>query len=68
MKTVRELLIEALEKGGYDGLVQEDRECACDIHDLIPCDEACHRCEPGWKIADKTGEYDYLITTKKPKL
>ena len=66
MITVKEIVIEYLEAKGYGGLVMPG-ECGCEISALIPCDEACHACEPGYKIADKSGEFAFLITTKKPK-
>ena len=68
MKTVKNILEQYLIDNGFDGLVEPDRECACDIKDLAPCENNCIYCEPGYKIPDKTGEFDYLITTKKPKL
>lgn len=62
---VREILVEYLESNGFDGLVCSG-ECGCDISDLIPCENNQSACEPGYRIPDKTGEFDYLITTKKP--
>lgn len=65
--TVEKIIIKYLKQKGFDGLVQPDHECGCEISDLIPCDLDCSYCEPGYKIHDKTGEFDFLITTKKPK-
>lgn len=64
---VRKILTDYLKENGFDGLTYPG-ECGCEIGDLAPCDNLRLDCEPGYKIADPTGEYDYLITTKKSKL
>ena len=67
MKTVRDILKKHLMDKGFDGLVENTFECGCDLHDLIPCDLDFSGCKPAYKVPDKTGEYDYRMTTKKPK-
>jgi hypothetical protein len=65
---VKEIIVEHLEANGFDGLVNCDAECGCSVDEaFIPCDGYFGECEPGYKIPDESGEYDYLITTKKPK-
>jgi hypothetical protein len=70
MKTVKKITEEYLKNNGYDGLKAPMGECACSIIEgcggLMPCDGYVSNCEPGWQIRDKTGEFDFLITTKKP--
>lgn len=40
-----------LERNGYDGLVDEGRECACCLEDLMPCGgEYAMTCEAGYRI------------------
>jgi hypothetical protein len=41
----KELLIEALQKAGFNGL-GHDLDCCCLIEDLIPCREDPSKCEP----------------------
>ena len=66
---VKEILIKYLKNHGYDGLFSEYGDCGCDIEDLIPCDEACHNCEAGYKTWSNNSEYDvkkfWLIGPKK---
>ena len=52
------LVLQALEKGGFDGLYLEpssgyageggDDGCACKLDDLMPCDAPCMECRPGY--------------------
>lgn len=46
--TIKEIVLECLEIGGYAGLCYET-ECSCDIGDLMPCGEPNPDCEPGVK-------------------
>ena len=64
---VRLILESYLKDNGFGGLVYPD-ECACKIGDLQPCDGGMLECEPGYLQHDPTGEYDFIITTKKPKV
>jgi len=61
----KEIVTEWLEKNGYDGLCQEDYECACELSDLMPCGETWPTCLAGYKKKDETGEYDFTITPGK---
>ena len=47
--TVAEIVREYLEKNDFDGLVEEDAECGCDLDDLAPCGEMRATCEAGHK-------------------
>ena len=53
------LVLQALEKGGFDGLYLEPSsgyageggdtwDCACTLADLMPCDAPCMECRPGY--------------------
>lgn len=47
---VEEIVGQYLKEHGFDGLYSEDRECACEIDDLMPyCDENLAGCSPGYK-------------------
>ncbi len=48
--TTRELVQQGLIAGGYDGLVDEDGECACLADDLFPCMEVNPNCVAGYKV------------------
>ncbi len=45
--SVDEILIDWLKSHGYDGLYQEDGECACLVTDLCPCGEGAGDCRAG---------------------
>lgn len=51
MTDVSSIVIEYLKAKGYDGLWSPDAECACEVADLMPCEEiGIGGCEPGYKI------------------
>lgn len=52
---------------GFDGLYQEDAECACLVDDLRPCGDDCSNCRPGHKGADESGEGDWRIYGSKER-
>ena len=64
--SVQKIIEDYLKQNGFGGLVYPD-ECACKIGDLQPCDSPCMYCEPGYIQHDPTGEFDFIITTVKPK-
>ena len=37
-----------LQENGYDGLFNEDGDCACKLSDLSPCEHLSHACKPGY--------------------
>lgn len=63
--TVRDILLQWLKANGYDGLMNDGAECGCEIGDLIPCDEPCESCRPGYKGLDPSGECDWAIFPTK---
>lgn len=64
----KEILEKYLRDNGYDGLYSE-AECACELEDLIPCDEDPSTCEPGYKIPcpEDCGDHDFHIIAEKPE-
>lgn len=49
--TCGEIIRDYLIKEGYEGLVDKDCECGCDLNDLIPCDsDNVLKCQAGHKI------------------
>lgn len=42
------LVLQALDRGSFDGLYNEDIDCACKLDDLMPCDAPCMECRPGY--------------------
>lgn len=57
--TVKEIVAGFLKANGYDGLFDLCGECACELDDLMPCDEPNGRCTAGYKfriVAEKPGE------------
>lgn len=57
---VKEIIKKYLMENGYNGLCCED--CGCFINDLIPCDDVCDHCVPGYE--DITPEGLRLIITE----
>ena len=48
--TVKEIIVNYLKKHGYDGLVNVDIECGCDIEDLDCCDNFhLDDCQPAYQ-------------------
>ena len=54
-KTVKEIIIDYLEKNGYDGLCNDFGECGCLKDDLAPCECISTECKPGYKVKAPRG-------------
>ena len=67
MVDVKEIVKEYLIKNKFDGLWSD--ECACEISDLIPCEDSWgfSKCKPGYKFPcpESCGEHDFHIGEKK---
>jgi hypothetical protein len=64
--TVKDIVKEYLIANGYDGLVTDLEECACDVSDLIPCCEPCELCQAGHKVPCDCGEeHEFHIVAGK---
>lgn len=49
--TVKESIKKFLKNNGYDGLYSGLGDCACDLDDLVPCDDPdVNDCTAGYKI------------------
>jgi hypothetical protein len=53
--TVKDIVRLYLASFGFDGLYHEG-DCACLIDDLVPCDNDCSGCKPGYKVPCKGGD------------
>ena len=53
MSRVIEIVKAHLVTGGFDGLVQPDAECGCELSDLQPCCGDFGVCEPAYRGASK---------------
>jgi hypothetical protein len=49
MSRVIEIVKAHLVAGGFDGLVQTDAECGCELSDLVPCCGDFGACEPAYR-------------------
>ena len=59
---LHEILKEWLKDNGYDGLVDDELECVCDLNDLMPCGQPSVHCEAGYKVrAPKGSNVDFFI-------
>lgn len=56
-----------LEQNGYDGLYNEDGECACLNDNLELCGEMLSTCKAGYLQKDPDTEYDFVIGAHKPE-
>ncbi len=56
VKCVYTIVMDYLTKNKFDGLVNEDTECACYNKELMPCDEDCSLCKPAKKRKATTKE------------
>lgn len=63
--TVQEILEDWLRCQGYDGLVSDGAECACQLDDLMPCSAPCDTCQPGYRGPDPSGEMEWLMYASK---
>ena len=55
-----------LNENGFDGLFNEDNECACKADDLAPCGEMSDACEAGKLAACNCGDHDWHIERVVP--
>lgn len=59
---VMEMVRQHLVANGYEGLVNDDLECGCDLVDLAPCGEMKGDCLAGHCIKQPKGsEFDFVI-------
>lgn len=63
----RRIVRKYLEDNGFDGLFDEDGECACKNDDLFPCDGSSFNCKPGYKQPCDCGDHDFHIGLNKEK-
>ena len=64
---VHDIVKKYLKENGYDGLLHEDRGCACSLNDLAPCGEMEQTCMPGYKGPCQCGEgCDFDIYGNRP--
>ena len=54
---VIEIVREHLTANGFDGLVQADSECGCELDDLQPCGECFANCKPAFRGASTDQSY-----------
>ena len=66
-KNVREIIASWLAEHGYEGLYDEDGECACELADLGLCDGFPEYCKPGYKHPGNN-EYDFMIMADKEEI
>lgn len=68
--TVQEIVKQFLELNKFEGLFNEDIECACKLDDLITCQDVCYECEAGYLRPceeDVEDEFNYCIGRYKPE-
>jgi hypothetical protein len=68
--SIRDLVVRAVEAEGWDGLFNEDGECACEARDLFPCCDPSVDCMLGMKCPcppELCGEHDWHIAPGCPR-
>ena len=55
---VKQIVLKYLEDNGYDGLYDTKVTCGCDLDDIMPCEDFCGNCKPGYKVPNT----DMVIT------
>jgi len=65
MTTIIEIITEHLVNNGYDGLVNEFGDCACELGDLAPCGSWIGGCRPAYRGAPTSEEYDWSMYENK---
>ena len=65
MSRVIEIVRAHLVAGGFDGLLQADAECGCELDDLQPCGGDFASCEPAFKGPGPSGQGDWLMFRTK---
>ena len=65
---VEEIVKLYLKEHGYDGLWNDDDECACTLDDLVPCGEFYPNCKAGYlqKCTSEEKKYWGFIIKDKP--
>ncbi len=63
---VKQMVVEHLEKNGYDGLYAPDGECGCLIDDLAPCEEFQPGCLAGYMVQAPPGDENEFYVCHDP--
>ena len=67
-KTVLSVIEDAMDLGGYDGLVSVNADCSCLKSELAPCGYPQMDCSLGYRVPCSCGEgCDFHITPTKPE-
>ena len=64
--TVLEIVKKSLVENGYDGLFNDEADCACTPDDLAPCGDLYPDCQAGYRVPCECGEeHDFHIQAKR---
>jgi hypothetical protein len=63
--TIKEIVKKYLEDNSYDGLYNDDWDCACDVKDLMPCYDRSYQCSAGYRAPCDCGEHNFHIVGGK---
>ncbi len=47
--TVGEIVVKYLKDNGFDGLMQKEIPCGCELSNLAPCNDMPDDCEPAYR-------------------
>ena len=66
LRSVQEILEECLGEHGYDGLLNEENDCSCELDALCPCGSPYATCSPGHKVkCDCGNRCEFHISPEK---
>lgn len=60
--TVIQMVRLHLQANSFDGLVNQDIECGCELGDLAPCGEIGGSCQAGYKHINPEKSNDWTIS------
>ncbi len=63
--TAEKILVGWLKNNHYDGLFNDDLDCACERTYLAPCEGIQRGCRPGYKTTCECGDHDWHIEEVK---
>lgn len=56
--TCKEIIENYLRENGFDGLVNTDLPCGCDVDSLFPCECEGYDCQPAYKkVCEECNKY-----------
>jgi hypothetical protein len=65
---IRDIVIKYLKENNFDGLYNEEEDCACLIDNIGVCEDLYPDCIAGWKVSCDCDEHNWHITSDYTKV